>query len=83
MFTPRPQGATLRRVRDALERPHDPLERLDPGFPVAMRCEKCGKIAHGPRALMAEAIREHQETVCPARRRDDGPQVMRLFYPRT
>jgi hypothetical protein len=83
-FIARPAGYTLRRVQDALVRPHDPAERMDPDFPVAMRCEACGKFAHGPRHLMAEAMREHRETACPARHyRPDDPIVTRILFPRT
>lgn len=84
MFTARPHGLTLRRVHDALTRPHDGRERFDADFPVAMRCERCGKLAHGPRNLMREAMEEHWRTVCPARHtKADEPQVMRILYPRT
>jgi hypothetical protein len=81
MFTSRPPGLTLR--REALLRPHPASERFDPEFPVAMRCEKCGKYAHGPRKYMAEAMREHQRSVCPMRHtQPDTPQVMQVLYPR-
>ena len=83
MFTPRPTGVTLKRAQEALVRPHSPGERLDPDFPVMLRCEKCGKHAFGPRRLMSEAMREHHQSDCPARRsRPDDPQVMRILYPR-
>jgi len=81
-FIARPQGYTL--MRDALARPHDSRERFDPDFPVAMKCEKCGRIGHGPRRFMAEAMREHQQSECSARKsRADVPQVMRILYPRS
>lgn len=83
VFIARPIGGTIRRFDEAIERPHDPRERFDGGFPVALRCEKCGKYAHGPRALIREAMREHQETACSARHtKADEPNVMRVAYPR-
>lgn len=83
-FVPRPQGRTLRRVEEAIHRPHDSVERMDPDFQVAMKCEKCGRVGHGPRRFMAEAMREHQQSECSARHvKADAPQVMRILYPRT
>lgn len=83
MFTARPKGVTLRRATDALHRPHDPKERFDPEFPVAMVCDKCGKHGFGPRKHMAEAMRIHQESECAARRtKADEPQLTRILYPR-
>lgn len=83
MFTPRPRGLTLRRIEDALERPHDPAERMDADFPVTLRCSKCGKLGHGPRSQIREAMREHMDSDCPARHtRADEPQVTQLLYPR-
>ena len=70
-------------IHDALIRPHDPQERLDLDFPVAMACELCGRVCHGPRRYMAEAMREHQQSVCPMRHTHaDEAQVMRILYPR-
>jgi len=84
MFKPRPSGLTLRRIQDALIRPHHSQERFDPDFPVAMRCEKCGKVGYGPRKHAREAMREHQRSECSARKtRENEPQLMRIFYPRT
>ena len=72
-----------RQAREALIRPHDFGERVDPDFPILMRCEMCGKHAFGLRKFMSEAMREHKESVCPARRtKADEPQVTRIFYPR-
>ena len=82
-FIPRPVGVTLRRDREALIAPAPADERFDMDHPTVMRCEKCGKHAFGPRRYMREAMREHQESVCPARHtKPDEPQVMRLYYPR-
>lgn len=76
-------GANKALIHDALTRPHDPKERLDPDFPVAMACDLCGRVCHGPRRHMAEAIREHQQSVCPMRHtHPDQAQVMRILYPR-
>lgn len=84
MFTSRPKGITLRRTEEYIARPHDPAERIDPNFRVAMRCDLCGKLAYGPRALMAEAMREHRESDCPKRHTHaDAPQVARILFPRT
>ncbi len=75
--------STERRVIDSLQRPHDPRERFDGDFPVVMRCELCGKFAHGLRSLIREAMREHRENDCPRRHtRPDEPNVHRIFYPR-
>lgn len=83
MFTPRPQGRTLRRVEEAIHRPHDPVERMDPDFPVSMKCNKCGRVGHGPRKHMREAMREHQQSDCPMRKTMvDVPQVTQLLFPR-
>ena len=82
MFTPRPAGHTTRRIADAVIRPHPFAERQDPDFPVLMRCDRCGKHAYGPRKHISEAVREHQETVCPARHTSKTGPLMRLFYPR-
>ena len=76
-------GLNEKLVRDALARPHDKDERVDPNFRVAMRCDLCGKLAYGPRSLIREAVREHQESDCPKRRtHPDDPQVMRILFPR-
>lgn len=76
-------GLTLRRLEDAFIRPHPASERFDPEFPVVMRCDKCGKHAYGPRKHMSEAMREHQQSDCPARHtKADEPQLMRILYPR-
>lgn len=81
MFTSRPIGYTMR--REALLRPHGANERYDPEFPIMMRCKKCGKHAYGPRKYASEAMREHQESVCPARHTTaDEPQAMEILYPR-
>lgn len=80
MFNGRALGTTLRR---ALHEPHPFKERIDPEFPVAMRCEKCGRVCYGPRKHMAEAMREHQNSDCPMRHAHaDEPQLMRIFYPK-
>lgn len=69
--------------KDAMVRPHDATERFDPDFPVVMKCVLCGKRAYGPRKFMAEAMREHRESVCTARHtKADEPNVMRIYYPR-
>lgn len=82
-FAARPRGLTVRRLQEALVAPHSAAERFDPDFQVAMRCSKCGKIAHGPRAFLAEAMREHLESDCPARKtKENEPQLMRLYYPK-
>lgn len=73
----------MRWLTDALHKPHDPAERMDPDFPVVMVCDKCGKHAFGPRKHMSEAMREHQQSVCTARHTNpDTPQTMRVLYPR-
>ena len=70
-------------IHDALVRPHDAKERFDPDFPIAMACDRCGRVCHGPRRFMAEAIREHQQSDCPMRHTHvDDAQVMRILYPR-
>lgn len=86
MFTPRPAGLTLRRrIAHALYEPHGDqgMERFDPEFPIAMRCQQCGQIGHGPRRDMQDAIREHTRN-CPAKRTrlkqvEYGTQIL---YPR-
>jgi len=83
MFTSRPRGTTLRRSLDALTNPHDSEERFDPDFPIAYRCEDCGRVGYGPRKHLSEALREHRQSDCPARRtKIDEPHVTRLLYPR-
>lgn len=83
MFVARPVGSTLRRIEDALHRPHSPVERTDPLFRVAMRCELCGKVAYGPRSEIGASMREHRESYCPKRRTHaDSPNSARIFYPR-
>jgi len=81
-FIARPIGGTLRRFEEALQNPHDPRERFDGGFPVALKCEACGKYAHGPRALIHEAMKEHMESDCTARKNKLAEHVMRVAYPR-
>jgi len=86
MFHPRTKGLTLRRrIRHALYEPYGDggKERFDPEFPVATRCEFCGKIGYGPRRNMQEAIREHQKQ-CPARRTRNKADEYRtdILYPR-
>lgn len=56
------------------------MERFDPEAPIAARCNKCGKLAYGPRKLIPEAMREHQESVCPAKTKQDEPTFFRLYY---
>jgi len=56
------------------------MERFDPEAPIAMTCNKCGKLAFGPRKLMADAMREHQESVCPAKTKQDEPTIFKLTY---
>lgn len=84
-FNGRQPGVTLRRkAKEALHTPHHPVERFDADFPVVMRCELCGKFAHGPRQFISEAMREHRESACPKRHtKADEPNVTRIFYPRT
>jgi hypothetical protein len=79
-FRGRPVGSTLRREREALHRPHDPQERQDPEFPIAYKCEACGKVGYGPRRLLSEAVREHNEH-CSARRNTEE-HAARIFFPR-
>lgn len=84
MFHPRMKGVTLRRRIDkALHDPHDGQERFDLEFPVATKCEFCGKIGYGPRRHMREAILEHQKQ-CPARRTRSKAEEYRtdILYPR-
>ena len=81
------KGWTLRRRIDrALYEPHgdNGKERFDPEFPVATRCEFCGKIGYGPRRHMQEAIREHLKQ-CPAKRTRNKAEEYRtdIWYPRT
>lgn len=86
MFFPRPRGTTLRnadRIANAVNNPHPASERFDQEFPIAMQCNRCGKFAYGPRKHMRDAMKEHWETTCPARRSQaDAPMEMRLLYPR-
>lgn len=81
MFTPRPSGLTLRRLEHALIQPHPTSERFDPDFLVAMHCKKCGKVGHGPRGQLQEALREHMQSECSARHKD-GPQITQVISPR-
>jgi hypothetical protein len=86
MYHPRTQGLTLRRrIRHALYQPYgdEGKERFDWEFPVATKCEFCGKIGYGPRRTMQEAIREHQEQ-CPAKRTRANATEFRtdILYPR-
>lgn len=84
MFAGRPPGTTLRRTREAIFRPHSPGERFDADFPTALACADCGKYTYAPRRFMAEAMREHRETICPARKtKMDEPHLMTILYPRT
>jgi hypothetical protein len=84
-FNGRQPGVTLRRkALEALHSPHSAAERFDPSFPVVMRCDLCGKFAHGPRKHIREAMREHRESACPKRHtKADEPNLTRIFYPRT
>jgi hypothetical protein len=84
-FVARQPGVTLRRQAfSALHLPGHPAERFDGDYPVVMRCELCGKFAHGPRGLISEAMREHRESACPKRHtKADEPNMARIFYPRT
>ena len=80
------RGWTLRRrVAKALYEPYadNGKERFDPEFPVATKCEFCGKYGYGPRRHMQEAIREHQKQ-CPARRTRANAGEFRtdILYPR-
>jgi hypothetical protein len=70
------------RVIDAILRPHDGNERLDPDFIVTHRCERCGKLGVGPRKHLAEAIAEHNRR-CPVLNRDGSANVARILYPRS
>jgi hypothetical protein len=84
-FIVRPQGSTLRRrlTLEAMHAPHPGSDRFEEDFNVAMHCSKCGKLGYGPRVTMREAIQEHLENDCPARKtKEDEPQVTRLFYPK-
>jgi hypothetical protein len=70
MFHDRTRGLTLRRkIEKAVYQPHGDggKERFDLEFPVALRCQQCGKLGYGPRKNMQEAIREHT-LHCPAKR---------------
>lgn len=90
----RPRGYTLRRsietgspeeVRDLVNNPHGAghEERLDEDFRVAMKCNKCHKLAFGPRSLMRGAMEEHQRTDCSARHtKADEVQVFQILYPK-
>lgn len=72
-----------RLIAEALRSPHDGDERFDQDFPVAMRCSRCGKLAHGPRSLMRGAMAEHWESACPARHtKADAPKIMQILYPK-
>lgn len=83
-FIARPIGNTLRRFEEGLVKPHDPRERFDGNFPVAMRCEDCGEVGMAGRGDIQAAMREHRESYCKARRtKIDKPHVMRIAYPRT
>lgn len=82
-FIARPSGTTLKRELEAIVNPHPASERFDPEYNVAMKCNRCGKLAYGPRHAMRDAMTAHWEEDCPARRsRADAPKEMRLLYPR-
>jgi hypothetical protein len=86
MFHPRTTGLTLRRrIRHALYEPYgdEGKERFDLEFPVATRCEFCGKIGYGPRRHMEAAIDEHRKQ-CPAKRQRMKAEEYRtdILYPR-
>ena len=83
-FIARPVGNTLRRFDEALVKPHDPRERFDGNFPVAMRCELCGEVGMAGRAEVREAMAEHRRSHCKARHtHENDPTVMRIAYPQT
>lgn len=84
MLKPRAPGVTMKRAREAEQRPHDAKERFDPDFPIALLCSDCGKYGYGPFKQMAEAMREHRETSCSARKtKADKPHTMQILFPRT
>lgn len=88
MFTPRAAGVTLRRY-DELTRltQHNPVpegERFDLDHPIALRCNRCGKHAFGPRRFMREAMQEHWDHHCPARHtKADAPRESLILCPPT
>ena len=85
MFKARPQGYTLRRLEEALYKPAPPSERFDADHPVAWKCDRCGKIGHGPRRFLEDAIDEHRKH-CSARITQENKAdvlITRLFAPRT
>jgi len=56
---------------------------MDPDFPIAMKCQKCGRVGYGPRRYASEAMRQHMESDCSARhRQQDTPQVTQILFPR-
>lgn len=72
-----------RKAIEALHQPHPGTERFESDFPVVMRCEECGKLGMAPRQHVSEAMREHRESDCPARRtKADEPNIARIFYPK-
>ena len=89
MFRPRTAGVTLRRGRedraaeDALYDPHPGDDRFDPDFRVAIKCNRCGKRAYGPRRFIKEALDEHKKSHCPARHtKVDMPIEAQITYPK-
>lgn len=73
-----------RKAEEALHDPYPGPDRFEPGFPVVIRCDECGKLGMAPREHVREAMREHRESDCPARRtKADEPNVARVFYPRS
>lgn len=72
-----------RKAAEALFRPQPEHERFDLDVRVAMQCNRCGKMAWGPRRFMREAMQEHWASVCPARHtKADAPMVARILVPR-
>lgn len=72
-----------RRAAKALFDPHPEHERWDPDIRMALKCNRCGKYAYGPRRHMREALQEHWATNCPARHtKADAPMEARILVPR-
>lgn len=72
-----------RKAAEALFTPQPDHERWDLDVRVAMRCNRCGKHAYGPRRYMREAMQEHWASTCPARRtKADAPLEARILVPK-
>lgn len=77
------RGREDRRAVEALRDPHPGDARWDPAFRTAFKCNRCGKFAYGPRALMREALQEHWQSDCSARHtKADTVMQAQILYPK-